>query len=96
MSAEVNKELHFQKPDSGADLGNEKGGGGGGSSAACVVATPIFPLINCTPYVTRFGKTSNNAIEHVFMYKLIKINIPINMYTEVIFTTPISLQWKGA
>ena len=47
-------------------------------------------------YVTRFGITSNNAIEHVFMYKLIKINIPINMYTEVIFTTPISLQWKGA
>ena len=46
--------------------------------------------------VTRFGITSNNAIEHVFMYKLIKINIPINMYIEVIFTTPISLQWKGA
>ena len=37
-------------------------------------------------FVTRFGKTyRGNAIEHVFMYKLIKINICINMYTEVIF-----------
>ena len=55
---------------------------------------PNSPLSDI--YVTRFGKTNNNAIEHVFMYKLIKINISINMYTEVIFTTPISLQWKGA
>ena len=45
---------------------------------------------NCLVYVTGFGKI---AIEHVFMYKL---NISINMYTEVIFTTPISLHWKGA
>ena len=41
--------------------------------------------------VTGFGKTNINAIEHVFMYKLFKIKISINMYTEVIFTTPISL-----
>ena len=34
--------------------------------------------------------------EHVFMYKLIKINISINMYTKVIFITPITLQLKGA
>ena len=39
-------------------------------------------------YVTGFGKACNNAIEHVFMYKLIKINISINMYTEVIFKHP--------
>ena len=32
--------------------------------------------------VTGFGKTNINAIEHVFMCK---INISINMYTEVIF-----------
>ena len=56
----------------------------------------LWPRLPCSQPVTRFGKTSNNAIEHVFMYKLIKINIPINMYTEVIFTTPISLQWKEA
>ena len=36
-------------------------------------------------YMSGFGKAFNNAIEHVFMYKLIKINISINMYTEVIF-----------
>ena len=30
--------------------------------------------------VSGFGKTSHNAGEHVFMYKLIKINISINMY----------------
>ena len=70
---------------------------------ACLIFTTVYRKkkwvsynISGLLYVTRFGKTSNNAIEHVFMYKLIKINIPINMYTEVIFTTPISLQWKGA
>ena len=41
-----------------------------------------------TTYVTGFGKACNNAIEHVFMYKLIKINISIDMYTEVIFKHP--------
>ena len=35
--------------------------------------------------VTGFAKTRHKEVEHVFMYKLIKNNISINMYTEVIF-----------
>ena len=44
-----------------------------------------------TLIVTRFGKTNNNAIEHVFMYKLIKINISIKLMEMLIL---ISLYMK--
>ena len=51
---------------------------------------------NKVTYVTGFGKTLHKAGEHVLMYMLIKINISINMYTKVIFKTPITLEWNRA
>ena len=48
----------------------------------------LVVLGGASQIVTEFGKACNNAIEHVFMSKLIKINISINMYTEVIFKHP--------
>ena len=57
---------------------------------ALIVRTDLVPFAGSSGKCAWIWKNQYfNAIEHVFMYKLIKI-------TELIFTTPISLQWKGA
>ena len=46
-------------------------------------------MLSIPHYVTGFEETLYKAGEHVLMYMLIKINISINIYTKVIYKTPI-------